>query len=110
MSNKSRGALCGGSYVTRLAKNLGVFDDLTGMTRCGYMLAIAMDTFRLMHLVEKRGDDYVLIEGDAPAVGGVAAAEEHDALIPDIPVPPVHPPDVLARIEATQWRHEVTRR
>ena len=54
MSNKSRGALCGGSYVTRLAQNLGVFTDLTGLIRCGYMLTIAMDTFRLMHLVEKK--------------------------------------------------------
>ena len=74
------------------------------------MLAIAMDTFRLMHLVEKRGHDYVLIDGDAPAVGGAAIAEEHDAPIPDILVPPVHPPNVLAWIEATQRRHEATQR
>ena len=53
MSNKSRGALCGGSYVMRLAKNLGVFEDLTGLTRSGYMIALAMDTFQSMHLVEK---------------------------------------------------------
>ena len=102
MSNKFRGALCGGSYVTRLAQNLGVFTDLTGLTHSGHMLEIAMDTFRLMHLVEKRGDDYVLLEGDAPIGGGAAVAEEHDAPIPDVPEHPVQPSDVLARIEASQ--------
>ena len=53
MLNKLRGALCGGSYVTRLAKNLGVFDALTGLTWSGYMIALAMDIFRSKHLVEK---------------------------------------------------------
>ena len=32
MSNKSRGALCGGNYVTRLVKNLKIFYALTGLT------------------------------------------------------------------------------
>ena len=45
MSNKSRGALCGGSYVTRLAKNLGVFSALMGLTRSGHMFALDMDSF-----------------------------------------------------------------
>ena len=72
------------------------------------MLAIVMNTFRLMHLVEKRGDKYILIKGDAPVVGGAAVVEEHDALIPDIPTSPVHPPDALARIEASQRRQEET--
>ena len=73
MSNKSRGALCGGSYVTRLVQNLGVFRTLTGLTRCGHMLEIAMDTYRLRHLVEKRGDVYVLRGDDAPAEGRARA-------------------------------------
>ena len=56
MSNKSKGALCEGSYVTRLAKNLSVFNTLTGLTRSYSMIALNMDTFHSMHLVEKRGD------------------------------------------------------
>ena len=108
MSNKSRVALCGGSYVTRLAQNLGVFTDLTGLTRSGHMLEIAMDTFRLMHLVEKRRDDYVLLEGDASVGGRAAVAEEHDVPIPDILEHPVQPSDVLAHIEASQRRQEET--
>ena len=108
MSNKSRGALCGGSYVIRLAQNLGVFTALTGLTRCGHMLEIAMDTYLLMHLVEKRGDEYVLRDGVAPAEGRAEVAEEHDAAMPDVPEHPVHPDDVLARIEASQRRQEAT--
>ena len=76
------------------------------------MIALAMDTFRSMHLIEKRGDIYVLLDGDQP--GGVPEiAEDHDVLIPDIPaleIPSVLPLDVLARIEATQQRQEATQR
>ena len=116
MSNKSRGALCGGCYITRLAKNLGVFNDLQGLTRSSFTIEIVMDTFRSMRLMEKRGDRYVLIDGARPrkGVAGVAeVAEDQDAPVPDIPapnVPPVHPADALARIEESQRRQEVTQR
>ena len=69
-----------------------------------------MDTYRLMHLVEKRGDEYVLRDGDAPAEGRAEVVEEQDAAIPDVPEPPVQPYDVLARIEASQRRQEETQR
>ena len=53
MSNKSRGALYGGCCIIKLAKNLGVFNDLTGLHRSCSTVELAMDTFRSMHLVEK---------------------------------------------------------
>ena len=95
MLNKSRGALYGGSYVTRLAQKLGVFDALHDLTKRCHMIALDMDTFHSMHLVEKRGDVYVLIDGALPV-----SDEGPDA--------PIHAPtDLWVRVEVTQWCHEI---
>ena len=113
MSNKSRGVLYGGCYITRLAKNLGVFNALTGLTRGSLTIELAMDTFRLMRLVEKRGDRYVLIDGAPVGKGVPEEVEGHDDLVPNIlalAIPPVHPANALARIEVAQQRHEATQR
>ena len=53
----------------------------------------------------------MLLDGAPPAEGGPEIAEEHtDVSVPDIPAPPVHPTDVLARIEVIQQRQEATQR
>ena len=107
MSNKSRGALCGGCYITRLVKNLGVFNALTGLHGSCHTIELAMDTFRSMHLVEKRGDTYVLIDGIPPSEGVPKVAKGHDSPVPDIlasEILLVLPADVLAQIKAAQQR------
>lgn len=43
MDSTKMGALCGGSYVTRLAKNLGVFRWLSNLTVEPKMIPLNMD-------------------------------------------------------------------
>ena len=105
MSNKSRGALCGGCYINRLAKNLGVFTTLRDLTKSYYMVVFDMDTFHLMHFMKKRDDVYVLIDGASPGKGVPKVAEDHDAPVPNISaskIPPIFPIEALARIEVSQ--------
>ena len=83
---KSRGALYGGHYITRLAHRLKVFGALTGLSRGIHLSVIDLDALLSMRVVEKRGDHYFLI--DAPPVG----ADDDDASVHDPPAPGVPPP------------------
>ena len=74
MARKKRGALCGGSYITRLAKGLGVFSSLTGLTEIYSMLPFNLHIMRKIDVVEKHNGYYVL-PGGAP-------------IAPDAPAPP----------------------
>ena len=61
MSRKKKGALCGGSYVTRLAKNLGVFDTLTNLRQCCSTLPFNITVMKKILVVTFRDGRYVLI-------------------------------------------------
>ena len=74
MARKKRGVLCGGSYITRLAKGLGVFSSLTKLTEIFFMLPFNLHIMRNIGIIEKRDGQYVLL-GDA-------------LVAPDAPAPP----------------------
>ena len=61
MSRKKKGALCGGSYVTRLAKNLGVFDSLTNLRQLCSTLQFNIIVMKKIIVVTVHNGRYVLI-------------------------------------------------
>ena len=61
MSRKKKGALCGGSYVTRLAKNLRVFDSLTNLRQLCSTLPFNITVMKKIRVVTVRDGRYVLI-------------------------------------------------
>ena len=61
MSRKKKGALCGGSYVTRLAKNLGVFDTLTNLRQLCSPLPFNITIMKKIRVVTFCDGRYVLI-------------------------------------------------
>ena len=87
-----------GSYVTRLVKNLRVFDSLYDLTRSCYMVALDMDVFSSMQLVEKRDYEYMLDDGALP-VDDLYVVKGHD--IPASEIPPI-PVDLEAEFRRTQ--------
>ena len=64
MARKKRGALCGGSYITRLAKGLGVFSSLTGLIEICSMLPFNLHIIRNIGIIEKHNGCYILL-GDS---------------------------------------------
>ena len=86
MGGKSRGALCGGHYITRLARRLDVFGALSGLSQGIHLSVIDLDALRSMRVVEKRGDAYFLL--DVPPPG----ADDDDAPVHDPPAPSIPPP------------------
>ena len=66
------------------------------------MIALDMDNFYSMRLVEKRGDRYVLLDGAPAGEVVLEVAEGHEDPVSDIPAPPIYPADVLACIEVAQ--------
>ena len=70
-SRPRAGAVCCGPYITRLARNLGLFNRLPPLTIASQMTPIDMDTLRAMGMVEKRpgpnGPTYVLTGTPPPA-------------------------------------------
>ena len=89
MSGKSRGALCGGHYITRLAHRLEIYSGLTGLSRGIHITIINSEALRSMRVVEKRGDHYFLI--DAPPASADDDDVSADPPVPGVP-PPVHDP------------------
>lgn len=57
IATKKRGALCEGSYMNRLAKNLG----LNGLTVVSKMLPLNLEVLKKIGMVRKEGSRYVLI-------------------------------------------------
>ena len=68
-----------------------MFDKLRDLTRSCHTVALDMDAFRAMRLVEKRGDEYMFIDGAPPADAALNVAKGHD--VPGAPIPPVHGTD-----------------
>ena len=77
-----------------------MFTDLTNLTRSGHIIALDMDTFHSMRLMEKRGDEYILIDDALPVDEALDIAE--GPAIPNAPIPPAHASESWARVEATQ--------
>lgn len=70
MATKKKGALYGGSYVTQLAKNLGVFSGLSSLTIEPKMVALDIDVMKKIGMVRRQGARFVLIrqiEEEPPA-------------------------------------------
>ena len=65
MSRKKKGALCGGPYITRLAKGLGVFNSLRGLTIAPPMIPFDIRIMRSMGLVTKQNGQYI-VAGQPP--------------------------------------------
>ena len=70
-SRPRAGGVCCGPYITRLARNLGLFNRLPPLTIASKMKPIDMDTLRSMGMVERRqgpgGPTYVLTGTPPPA-------------------------------------------
>lgn len=65
MAEKCNKVLCGGSYVTRLDRNLGVFNrtpPLEGLTTFPNMVALDIKTMTNMKMVKREGIQYILIK------------------------------------------------
>ena len=61
MPRKKKGALCGGSYVTMLAKNLGVFNQCSNLIQICPMLSFNLTVMKKIRLVELRDGHYIPI-------------------------------------------------
>ena len=93
MSRKKKGALCGGSYVTRLAKNLGVFDTLTNLRQLCSPLPFNITVMKKIRVVTFRDGRYVLITNpsDLGPTEPLPRPQQHH-----IDVPPPPPPSSTA--------------
>ena len=60
MARIKKRALCGGPYITRLAKSLGVFNSLRGLTQVPLMLSFDIGIMRSTGLVTKQNGQYVI--------------------------------------------------
>lgn len=58
---KRKKALCRGSYVTKLAKNLEVFRKLSNLTMEAKMVLLIMDVMQKMGIIKKQGTKFVLV-------------------------------------------------
>lgn len=70
MATKKKGALCGGSYITRLAKNINVFKGLSNLTPKLKMIPLNIDVMKKVVMVRRQGSKYVLVrqvEEEPPA-------------------------------------------
>ena len=87
MSRKKKGALCGGSYVTRLAKNLGVFDTLTNLRQLCSPLPFNITVMKKIRVVTFRDGRYVLITNpsDLGPAELLPRPQQHHT---DVPPPP----------------------
>ena len=65
MSRKSKGALCGGSYITRLAKNLNVFYSIPNLKQVCTTLPFNIVVLKKLRVVTIRDGQYVLITDPA---------------------------------------------
>lgn len=64
MAYKKKGALCGGSYITRLAKNLRLFQGAIALSDLTVELKIGtlnIDVMIRMSLVKRQGVHYVVV-------------------------------------------------
>lgn len=64
MVGKKNGALCGGSYVTRLARNLKIFGGvipLEGLTAKPKMSALDFQVMKNMGMVKRKGTKYIRV-------------------------------------------------
>lgn len=67
---KKKGPLCGGSYVTKLAKNLDVFRGFSGLNSNLKIVSLNIEVMQNMGMVRLQGNRYILakqVEED-PAV------------------------------------------
>ena len=89
MSRKKKGALCGGSYITRLAKNLGVFDSLTNLRQLCSTLPFNITIMKKIRVVTVRDGRYVLVTNpsDLGPAEPLPRPQQHRT---DIPPPPPH--------------------
>ena len=88
MSRKKKGALCGGSYITRLAKNLGVFDSLTNLRQLCFTLPFNITIMKKIRVVTVRDGHYVLVTNpsDLGPAEPLPRPQQHSTAIP--PPPP----------------------
>ena len=56
MARKKKGALCGGPYITKLAKGLGVFNSLRGLTKAPPMIAFDIRIIEAWGLLPRKMD------------------------------------------------------
>ena len=61
MSRKSKGALCGGSYIIRLAKNLKVFDSIPHLSQLCTTLPFHLAVLKKIRVVTIRDGQFILI-------------------------------------------------
>lgn len=61
IASKQRGALCGGSYMTKLVKNLEIFNRLRNLTVTAKMVPLNLDMLKNIQMVRKVGGRYVLV-------------------------------------------------
>ena len=65
MAKKKKGSLCGAPYITRLAKGLGVFNNLSGLTTTPPMMPFDIRIMRSLGFVTKRNGQYI-VAGQPP--------------------------------------------
>ena len=61
MAKKKKGALCGAPYITRLARGLGVFNSLKGLTKVPSMMPFDIRIMRSLGFVTKQNGQYVVV-------------------------------------------------
>ena len=87
MARKKKGALCGGSYVTMLAKNLGVFDQCSNLIHLCPMLPFNLTIMKKIRLVEFCDGRYIPIDHGGTYIHSIDDEEDRPA--------PVHFPPPL---------------
>ena len=85
MAKKKKGALCGAPYIIRLARGLGVFNSLRGLTKAPPMMPFDIHIMQSLGFVTKQNGQYVVV-GLSP-VGPPPPVAAPVALLPVLPGP-----------------------